>query len=169
MKTSEKGIELIKYFESLHDGDLTKVGLQPKLCPAGIWTEGYGHAMTDDHGRFISGKNASQAQADLLSKVKTKEDATKLLVKDLNKFEAIVNKRLKVEVKQNEYDALVSHTFNTGGSDTLFDLVNKKSTTEELKNWFLNKYISANGVVLKGLQRRRMSEFVLFTTGELKF
>ena len=39
MKTSQKGINLIKYFESLHDGDLTEIGLQPKMCPAGIWTE----------------------------------------------------------------------------------------------------------------------------------
>jgi lysozyme len=40
MKISEKGLDLIKHFESLHDGDLTIVGLQPKMCPAGIWTEG---------------------------------------------------------------------------------------------------------------------------------
>ena len=40
MKTGIKGIDLIKEFESLHDGDLKQVGLQPKMCPAGIWTEG---------------------------------------------------------------------------------------------------------------------------------
>ena len=38
MKTSQIGISLIKHFEGLHDGDLKKIGLQPKKCPAGIWT-----------------------------------------------------------------------------------------------------------------------------------
>ena len=55
MKTSNIGIELIKEFESLHDGDLSIIGLQPKMCPAGIWTEGYGHAMRDNKGNFIKG------------------------------------------------------------------------------------------------------------------
>lgn len=45
MKTSENGIILIKHYESLHDGDLSRIGLQPKMCPAGYWTEGYGHAI----------------------------------------------------------------------------------------------------------------------------
>ena len=57
MKTSQKGINLIKYFESLHDGDLTEIGLQPKMCPAGIWTEGYGHAIRDLKGQFFKGKD----------------------------------------------------------------------------------------------------------------
>jgi hypothetical protein len=47
MKTSNVGIQLIQEFESLHDGDLTMIGLQPKMDPIGIWTEGYGHAMRD--------------------------------------------------------------------------------------------------------------------------
>ena len=45
MRTSNKGIDLIKEFEGLHDGDLSIIGLQPKMCPAGIWTQGYGHAI----------------------------------------------------------------------------------------------------------------------------
>lgn len=39
------GREIVKHYESLHDGDLKQIGLQPKLCPAGIWTQGYGRAM----------------------------------------------------------------------------------------------------------------------------
>jgi lysozyme len=50
MKTSNVGIQLIQEFESLHDGDLTMIGLQPKMDPIGIWTEGYGHAMRDSKG-----------------------------------------------------------------------------------------------------------------------
>jgi len=32
MRTGIKGKELIKYYEGLHDGDLSLIGLQPKLC-----------------------------------------------------------------------------------------------------------------------------------------
>ncbi|MDR6527433.1 GH24 family phage-related lysozyme (muramidase) [Chryseobacterium rhizosphaerae] len=38
MRTSQRGIDLIKEFESLHDEDLKKPGLQPKMDPVGIWT-----------------------------------------------------------------------------------------------------------------------------------
>ena len=38
-------IDLVKSFEGIHDGDLTVIGLQPKMCPAGIWTVGYGRAL----------------------------------------------------------------------------------------------------------------------------
>jgi len=33
-------IKLIVRYESLHDGDLKQIGLQPKMDPIGIWTEG---------------------------------------------------------------------------------------------------------------------------------
>ena len=55
MKTSQVGINLIKHFEGLHDGDLKEIGLQPKKCPAGIWTQGYGSAMRDKNGNFLKG------------------------------------------------------------------------------------------------------------------
>ena len=45
---------IVTYYESLHDGDLKMIGLQPKMCPVGIWTEGYGSAITID-GSGISG------------------------------------------------------------------------------------------------------------------
>ena len=45
MKTSSNGIAMIAMFEQYHDGDLSMIGLQPKMCPAGIWTVGLGHAL----------------------------------------------------------------------------------------------------------------------------
>ena len=33
-------VKLVSHYEGLHDGDLSKVGLQPKMDPIGIWTEG---------------------------------------------------------------------------------------------------------------------------------
>ena len=43
----EKAIQIIKHYEQLHDGDLKAIGLQPKLCPADVWTVGYGRAIID--------------------------------------------------------------------------------------------------------------------------
>ena len=161
MKTSQIGIDLIKYFEGLHDGDLTVIGLQPKMCPAGIWTEGYGHAMRDLKGQFFKGKeNKLKAYANSI--VKTESEAQKLLEKDLEVFEMIVMRKIKVPLKQNQFDALVSHTYNTGGSGTLFKLINEKAHISKIRDWWQNKYITGGGVLLRGLVERRKVEFNLF-------
>jgi lysozyme len=170
MKTSQKGIELVKNFEGLHDGDLSRIDLQPKLCPADIWTVGYGRALKYDNGEFIK----SDVSFEELKKLKpkyidiTEEQAEEFLKEDLERFEKMVNNNVKISLYQHEFDALVSHTYNTGGSETLFRRVNSKSRPK-IKEWFLNHYITANGIELAGLVRRRRSEWVLFDTGELQF
>lgn len=161
MKTSQIGIDLIKHFEGLHDGDLKVIGLQPKMCPAGVWTEGYGRAMRDKNGKFIRGiENKKLAYSRIT--IKTEEQAQEALRKDLIYFEKIVLSKLKVSVKQQQFDALVSHTYNTGGSDTLFKLINKKAPSIQIKKWFETKYITAGGVVFKGLVERRKAESKLY-------
>ena len=142
MKISEEGKDLIKLFEGLR--------LKAYKCSAGVWTIGYGNT-------FYENGNKVQPN-DLISK----ERAEELFNLLLPKYERIVNNKLKVDVKQNEFDALVSHTYNTGGSTTLFKLVNMNSDKEKIKYWFLNKYITANGKVLKGLKNRRLKEWELF-------
>lgn len=157
MKTSKTGINLIKNFEGLHDGDLKKIGLQPKRCPAGIWTEGYGRAMRDLKGNFIKGSEMPKPT------ITTEAQAEQYLYEDAQVFESIVMRKLKVKVNQNQFDALVSHTYNTGGSDTLFKLINRKAPIDQIKKWWLNKYVTGAGVQLKGLVERRKIEFNLYT------
>jgi lysozyme len=161
MKTTKIGIDLIKFFESIHDGDLKKIGLQPKMCPAGIWTEGYGHAIRNEKGVFLKGVE-NKEKAYKYSIVKDELQAEKLLEKDLKAYENIVIKKIKIVLKQNQFDALVSHTYNTGGSDKLFNLINKKAPIEDIKKWFENKYITVAGKQLKGLLKRRKAEFKLY-------
>jgi lysozyme len=161
MKTGNDGLNLIKEFEGLHDGDLSQVGLQPKMCPAQIWTEGWGRAMRDDRGNFIKGA-ANKNLAYSRITIRTKQDADKALVEDLRVFERIVSFKIKVPLTQNQFDALVSYTYNTGGSDTLFKLINRKAPEEQIRKWFETKYITANGVKLAGLVRRRKEESNLF-------
>lgn len=162
LKTSSKGISLIKMFESLHDGDLSFIGLQPKMCPAGIWTEGWGNAIVDpDTGKFLKGAE-NKEKAYRLSVVKDGDDANEQLERNLRKFEAIVKKNVKVDLNQNQFDALVSHTYNTGGSSTLFRLVNEGADQNKIYSWFTTRYIKGGGVVLKGLVRRRKAEADLY-------
>ncbi len=161
MKTGKKGIQLIKEFESLHDGDLNQVGLQPKMCPAGIWTEGYGRAMRDKKGNFLKGI-ANRKIAESSATIKTEVEAITALAEDLSSREFIVMQKIKGTINQNQFDALVSHVYNTGGSDTLFKLINLKATDEQIYEWFTTKYTTANGKVLPGLVRRRKAEADLY-------
>lgn len=162
MKTGKKGIDLIKYFESLHDGDLKQIGLQPKMCPAQIWTEGYGRAMRYK-GAFLKGIENKQIAYGNRT-ITTEQEAEKALLDDLTIYERIVTQKIKVTLSQNQFDALVSHTYNTGGSQTLFNLINQKQSNSVIRNWFENKYINGGGVKLKGLVRRRKAEADLYFT-----
>lgn len=161
MRTGAAGIKLIKEFESLHDGDLTHIGLQPKMDPRGIWTEGYGRAMRDRAGNFLIGaKDKAEAYKGIT--IHTESEADKALIRDLSSREHAVMQKIKVPINQNQFDALVSHTYNTGGSDTLFKLINKKAPAEQIKKWFETKYITSGGVVYQGLIKRRKAESNLF-------
>jgi lysozyme len=156
MITSKIGIDLIKYFEGLHDGDLKQIGLQPKKCPAGIWTEGWGIAMRDSNGNFLKGNTPPKGT------VLNEKEADNQLSKFLGAYERIVLSKVKVPLSQNQFDALVSYTYNTGGSDTLFKLINQNAPKEQIEKWFKTKYITANGKVLQGLVNRRNAECKLF-------
>lgn len=142
MRISEDGKDLIKSFEGCR--------LNAYKCSAGVPTIGYGNTYYP---------NGDKVQ---MSDVITLEQAKELFDDLIVRYERIVNSKLKVEVKQNEFDALVSHTYNTGGSTTLFKLVNAKADKEKIKTWFTTKYITANGKRLKGLVIRRQKEWLLY-------
>lgn len=161
MKTSIKGKEFIKSFESLHDGDLNMPGLQPKMDPSKIWTEGWGRAMRGDDGKFLRGE-VNRKSAYKRATIKTIEDANQALDEDLIPREKAVNNKLKIKVNQNQFDALVSHYYNTGGSDTLFDLINKNAGKKAIYDWFTKRYITSDGVILNGLIKRRKKEASLY-------
>lgn len=158
---NKAGIELIKAFESLHDGDKNTPGLQPKMDPIGIWTEGYGRAMRGKDGKFLKGAS-NKALAYKLRTIKTVAEAEAALISDLRAYEDIVDRKVKVNINDNQRAALVSHTYNTGGSATLFDLVNDDAQKAVIYNWFTTKYITADGVKLNGLIRRRKAEADLY-------
>jgi len=163
---NDNGIKLIQHYESLHDGDLTQVGLQPKMDPVEIWTEGWGHAMTDGKGNFIKG-SVNKKMAYALSKVKTPEQATAIMLADLQPIMAIIQRKVTVTLNDDQLGALASFIYNTGGSSTLYNLINTKSS--QLFDWWCNHYITGSGIKLQGLVYRRQSEALLFTNSTLKF
>lgn len=119
-------------------------------CPAGVWTIGYGHTATAKQGMTI-----------------TQAKAVELLKNDLARFEAGVNTYVKVPINQNQFDALVSFSYNVGSgalkTSTLLKKLNAKDyqgAADEFLRW--NK---ASGKVLAGLTKRRETERALFLTG----
>lgn len=149
-KTSEKGKDLIKEFEGLR--------LNSYRDSVGVWTIGYGHTGTAKPNQTI-----------------TKNEAERLLEKDLLRFENSVNKAVTIPLNQNQFDALVSIVFNVGeGNSSKSGIIRLKNGQPStllrrlnsgdylgaalaFKDWRL-----AGGKVLNGLVRRRQAEFDLF-------
>lgn len=141
MTTSNRGKELIKKFEGLK--------LKVYKCPAGIWTVGYGHTGSDVYpGLTINA-----------------ETAGKLLDEDLRKFERAVDRLVKVSLRQSQFDALVSFTYNLGEGNleksTLLRKVNTNPGDPAIANEFL-RWDKAGGKVLAGLTERRKAEAELY-------
>lgn len=145
MKTSEKGINLIKSFEGFSS--------TPYLDIAKIPTIGYGFThYLDDTKVKLSDKPISKEQAENLLKL------------SLKNFENGVNENVKVPLTQNQFDALVCFVYNVGGTafknSTLLKKLNVgdyAGASQEFLRW--NK---AGGAENKGLTRRREAEKALF-------
>lgn len=141
MKTSKAGIDLIKQFEGCR--------LEAYLCPALVWTIGYGHTNGVKKGDKI-----------------TELQAETFLTIDLQKFEKAINELVTVPINQNMFDSLASFVFNIGigafKGSTLLKLLNKKEyglAACQFERW--NK---AGGKILSGLMKRRAAEKKLFIT-----
>lgn len=164
MKINQDGLNIIKKYESLHDGDLSKVGLQPKLDPVGIWTEGYGRAMRGKDGKFLTSTNCSKKQAEILSTIKTEEQAENALLEDTTEFSSKIAPMVKVELNDNQFSACVSLAYNIGigafSRSSVLKYINDKNF-EEAANSF-KQYNKGSGKILRGLVLRRESEKELF-------
>ena len=139
MKTGEEGVALIKHFEGCR--------LEAYLCPAGVWTIGYGHTGNVSEGDVID-----------------QEAAEAYLIEDLEEFEGYVNNMVEVALKQNEFDAIVAWVFNLGPGNlkesTLLNRLNYGPISDvpfQIQRW--NK---AGGKVLEGLVKRRAAEAALW-------
>lgn len=143
MKTADPGINLIKTFEGFRT--------ESYLCPAGVWTIGYGHTGPE----VKAGIRMTEAEGQAVLK------------KDLKRFEKIIEDNVKIELNQNQFDALVSFVFNIGGGafkdSTLLKRLNSKEDPNRVAREEMPRWNKGGGRVLEGLKRRRDAEVELFT------
>ncbi len=142
MKLSNTGLSLIKSFEGVR---LTAYKAVPT---EEHWTIGYGHYGPD----IKQNMRITQDQAD------------EYFRKDVARFEKAVNDNVKVPLNQNQFDALVSFTYNVGAGalqrSTLLELLNQ-GKYEAAANQF-DVWNKSSGKVLAGLVKRRAKEKELF-------
>ena len=141
-KLSSKGYDLIKKWEGC------RLKAYKPVSTERYWTIGWGHYGAD----VLEGMTITQEQAD------------RMLEKDMERYEQYVNDICDyLKLNQNQFDALVSFTYNLGSGNLLEITKNKTRTTSEIADR-IEFYNKAGGKVLVGLQRRRAEEKELFLT-----
>lgn len=144
MKTSEKGIDLLKILE---EGK----GFSSKsyLCPAGKRTIGYGHVILPD---------------DNIIEPITEDQAEDILENDIVIAENAINKYVKVPLTQNQFDALVCFVFNVGKTNfktsTLLKFINEQ-LWDKIPKQFM-RWVYHDKTLIKGLENRRKIEVRLW-------
>ena len=139
---SAEGINLICSFEGLE--------LKAYLDSANIWTIGYGTIIRNG----VKVKKGDTC---------TIEQAKAYMASDLKSFEAAVNK-VKVPLNQNQYDALVSLTYNIGVNAFANSTLLKKLNAQDYKGAAaqFDVWNKVKGRVVQGLVNRRAKERKLF-------
>lgn len=160
VKDLSKAVEIIKSFEGILDGNPTTVNLDPYLCPAKYWTIGWGHVVLDAYGKQIKGQENKEKAYTIYPNGITMVEAEILLLDDVRKFSAGVEKLVDVPISNTQFCALVSFSFNIGlgafKKSTLLTVLNQKEY-EKVAPWFM-KWNKSGGKVLAGLTRRRKAE-----------
>lgn len=162
-EVNEGGLNLIKSFEGIPDGDPSTVNIDPYLDPVGIWTVGWGHAIRYQ-GRFMRGEPDRATALALYPGGLTEPQAERLLAADLVDAARDVTAAVAVPLTDNEFAALVSFTFNLGAtnlrSSILLRLLNRgdrQGAADQFGRWIL-----AGGKPFAGLVNRRRAERDLF-------
>lgn len=140
------GLSLVKQWEGLRTTAYRDA--------AGVLTIGYGHTSAAGSPKVTPGMAIGDKEAE------------RILKADLAKFEARVERLVKVKLTDNQFAALVSFDFNTGAlhKSTLLKKLNKgdyAAVPGELMKW-----VNAGGRKVQGLVNRRAAEAGLWAKGE---
>ncbi len=166
MKLSKAGADLMHRFEGCKN--------KPYLCPAHIWTIGYGHVLYQEQIKLpmvrTEGKEIAMIRKEMPlkpedSRVWTKEEINTLFATDVGDFERGVLRLVPGVVgKQGAFDALVSISFNFGLGNLQRSTIRMKANrgdwegaAEAFRAW-----TKGGGKVLPGLVKRREAEIALF-------
>jgi len=168
VKLSKAGADLMHRFEGCRN--------KPYLCPAHIWTIGYGHVLYQEQIRLpmvrVEGKDIAMIRKEMPlksedSRVWSKEEIEKLFADDIASFERGVLRLVPGVIgKQGAFDALVSISFNFGLGNLQRSTIRMKANrgdwdgaAEAFRAW-----TKGGGKVLPGLVKRREAEIALFLT-----
>lgn len=165
MKLSETGANLMHQYE----GYRTK----PYLCPAHIWTIGYGHVLYQDQIRLpvvrVNGYTGLIRKEYALkpedNRVWTKEEIEKLFADDIASFErGVLRLAPTVFGRQGAFDACVSFSFNAGLGNFQRSTIRMKTNRREWEDAAeaFMAWTKGGGKELPGLVKRRKAEKALF-------
>jgi lysozyme len=167
MKLSKAGANLMHRYEGYRT--------LPYLCPAHIWTIGYGHVLYQDQIRLpvvrkegYTGMLRSEyplRQED--KRVWTKEEIEKLFADDVASFERGVLRLAPTLLnRQGAFDACVSFAYNAGLGNFQRSTIRMKINRQEWEaaaEAFM-QWTKGGGKELPGLVKRRKAEVALFLT-----
>ena len=144
MVVSLFGIDLICGFEGLC--------LKAYDDGVGVWTIGFGTTVYPNGIRVKKGDTCTEAQAKAY------------MVYDLKKFESAVNNAVTVPLNQNQFDALVSLTYNIGPSAFSKSTLVKKLNAGDIRGAAeqFDVWVNAGGKRMQGLVNRRAKENEVF-------
>ncbi len=146
MKTSKRGVQLIKDFEGLR--------LNAYQDAVGIWTIGYGHTSDAEYPVKAGAKI-------------TKAYANKLLQHDIEEAEAVLDRLLaNTQLNSNQYGAVISLMFNIGNAAFAKSTMCRKLRNGDIQGAGreFSKWVKAGKRTLEGLRRRRAAETELYYT-----
>ena len=150
MKTSDQGVEMIKTFEGF---------VKWPQMDNGQWTVGYGTGVSGSRLEYFNQNGITQAQA------------TELLKEYLGSFEKSVNSFIdthSLKLNQQQFDALVSFTYNLGPSwmqSGTFRTAVINGTKGNDFIYAMAQFGKAGGSPVGGLIERRLCEANLYLNG----
>jgi lysozyme len=166
MKLSKAGIELMHRFEGCRN--------KPYLCPAHIWTIGYGHVLYQNQIALpvarTEGKDVPMIRKEMPLKpehnrVWSKDEIEALFAKDVAHFErGVLRLAPSLAGNQGAFDACVSFAYNAGLGNFQRSQIririnrgDMEGAAEQFMSW-----VKGGGRVLPGLVKRRIAEKNLF-------
>jgi lysozyme len=143
----QAGLALIKEFEGCI--------LKPYLDSAGIPTIGYGQTYYPATGAKVTMKDPAISQ----------DQADQMFLAMVKPYELAVYSTSRDDITQNNFNALVSFTYNIGTNgfknSTVLKLVNQNIADDRLKAAFL-MWVKAGGKTIQGLVNRRNREYQVY-------
>jgi len=166
VKLSKAGEDLMHKYEGFRN--------KPYLCPAHIWTIGYGHVLYQEQIRLpvvrVPDKHTPMIRKEMPLKpednrVWSKEEINELFRVDVESFERGVLRLVPgVVSRQGSFDALVSISYNFGLGNLQRSTIRMRANRGDWKGAAeaFRAWTKGGGKVLPGLVKRREAEIALF-------